>query len=132
MSQKHDEPPAYGNNPSYPQQAYYQGGGPPPQQQGAPGGYYQQQQPMGYGGHPQQGPPPGGYYQQGPYPPGQQPHYPPQEQKSSGPIANSGAALENEWAAYEIDYGMSDTTSSQIAWAPGRDRGMGRRTAHGL
>lgn len=41
-------------------------------------------------------------------------------------------SLENDWAAYEIDYGMSDMTGSQIAWAPGRDRGMGRRTAHGL
>jgi hypothetical protein len=89
MSHKHDEPPAYGNNPSYPQQAYYQGGGPPPQQ-GAAGGYYQQQQPMGYGGHPQQQqqqgpPPPGGYYQQGPYPPQGQYHGQHQEQKSSGP-----------------------------------------------
>ncbi|EAQ88042.1 predicted protein [Chaetomium globosum CBS 148.51] len=87
MSQKHDEPPAYGNNPAYPQQAYYQGGPPPPQ--GAAGGYYQQQQPMGYGGHPQQGPPPGGYYQQGPYPPGQQVHYHQQEQKSSGPRSSA-------------------------------------------
>jgi hypothetical protein len=89
--QKHDEPPAYGNNPSYPQPAYYQGGAPPQQQQqpGAAGGYYQQQAPMGYnGGHPQQGaPPPGGYYQQGPYGQQQQPmHYQQQEQKSSGPV----------------------------------------------
>ena len=39
--------------------------------------------------------------------------------------ANSGAAWKSECLT---TYRMSDATSSQIAWAPGRDRGMGRRT----
>jgi hypothetical protein len=99
MSHKHDEPPAYGGNPAYPQQAYGQqqpqyAQSPPP---GAAGGYYEQQPQMGYGGqgmpppgqggyYPPQGPPQGqgpypqSPYQQGPY------HQPPQERRSGGSV----------------------------------------------
>lgn len=86
MSQKHDQPPAYGAPPpGAPQQAYYPPqGGPPPQgpyDQQQP--YYQQGPQMGYG----QQPPPGAYYQQqGPYPPQGQ-YYPPQQQEKKGPVS---------------------------------------------
>jgi hypothetical protein len=97
MSQKHDQPPAYGMQPPQPAYHNYPGGGQP--DQGAAAGFYQNQPPMGYGQSP---PPPQGqqYYAQGPggpyppqgqyYPPQGHPqgqYYPPQQRQKSGPVS---------------------------------------------
>lgn len=99
MSQKHDDPPAYGN-PQPPQPSYYQGQPPQPPyhsypgqppQDGSAAAYYQSGPPMGY-----QQQPPAGYYAHGPggpYPPGQQPYYPVQERRKSGPVSFPPIAL---------------------------------------